>query len=151
MDDGEMWLEPCENGDTSDVRQKIFTGNTVEEVEFAYANGMTGSAEVEITRIDKEEPEAVTVVYSPFQMATMGSVVVHLLVNEDVQTIDEDWVRITDRYFMKLFSSNTSKFVYFTDLAGNKGSTGIVIDWIEVPEQNYGYKGEVQTFVAPQD
>jgi hypothetical protein len=72
-------------------------------------------------------------------------------VNEDVQTIDEDWVRITDRYFMKLFSSNTSKFVNFTDLAGNKGSTGIVIDWIGVPEQNYGANGDYQIFVAPQD
>jgi hypothetical protein len=82
---------------------------------------------------------------------TTGNVVVHLFLDEAVKAIGGDWVKITDTYFTKIFASNTSEVVQFVDMAGNVNSTGIVIDWIEVPEQNYGANGDYQIFVAPQD
>ena len=48
--------------------------------------GVTGTANVLITRIDKDAPYATSVVYSP-SAATSGNVTVTLTINEAVQAI----------------------------------------------------------------
>jgi hypothetical protein len=72
------------------VWTKTYTGNTTEMVYFEDEAGNTGSAKVEITRIDKEAPVALVVVYIPFQMVTTGEVAVMLFTDTSVQPIGGD-------------------------------------------------------------
>jgi hypothetical protein len=94
-------------------------------------------------------PQALAVAYTP-STATTGNVVVMLFVDKQVIPIDGRNGG-TGMFFTKTFATNTTEVVQFTDFAGNMGYTGVSIDWIAYPEQNYGYNGDYQTFIAPQD
>jgi hypothetical protein len=131
------WGEVLTEGWTGDgyVFTKVFTGNTVEEVVYG-KDGLTTTAKVEITRIDeKAVPQALAVTYTP-STATTGNVEVRLFTDKVVKPI-EGWAGETGQMFTKIYANNMSEVVQFTDLAGNVGMTGVKIDWIEIPEQNY--------------
>jgi hypothetical protein len=142
-------IRPCsaderENG--SQLRQKTFTGNTTETVIFEDRVGNQGQATVAITRIDKVAPQALAVVYTP-NTKTTGDVAVMLFMDKVVKPI-EGWAGGTGMMFSKIFTNNTSEKVYFTDLAGNVGNTGIFIDWVLGSDTEFSYVGNFQTFTA---
>jgi hypothetical protein len=64
---------------------KTYTGNTTETVIFEDEEGMQGQAKVEITRIDKEAPVALAVVYTP---STAREVAVLLFTDTIVRPIE---------------------------------------------------------------
>jgi hypothetical protein len=82
--------------------------------------------------------------------STTGNVVATLFVDKQVSPID-GWNGGTGVIFTKVFSDNVNSMVQFVDILGNTGSTGILVDRIEYPDSNYGYNGDYQTFIAPQN
>lgn len=101
-----------------------------------------------INRIDRTPPTAVSLFYVP-KVSTAGSVEVTLALDSVVAPI-VGWEGGTGQLFTRTYATNISDTVQFFDLAGNVGSTGILIDWIEHPNKEYGYVGSPQTFIAPE-
>jgi hypothetical protein len=89
-DDVGMGLEPfhpCDAGagedvDVSKIRQKTFTGNRVELVQFIDEAGNHGQEIVNVHWIDRTPPQAVLVQYAP-NTATKGAVKVKIRISED--------------------------------------------------------------------
>jgi hypothetical protein len=86
---------------------------------------------------DTTAPKALNVVYSP-SVATTGTVVVHLILDEAVQAITGR-TKVSDTYFMRVYSDNVQEMVVFEDRAGNRGSEKILIDWIGMRYTAEGY------------
>jgi hypothetical protein len=104
---------------------------------------------VHIDRIDTTPPTAVNVSYSP-NTSTLGIVEVTLLLDTVITPIP-GWIGTTGQVFTRTYAANTTDTVQFFDLAGNVGSTGIFIDWIQNPDKQYGYNGSPQTFIIPKE
>ena len=65
---------------------RVYTGNATGTVGFINVYGYTGTANVNIYRIDTDAPYATSVVYSPNGFTT-GNVSVTMTINEPVQAI----------------------------------------------------------------
>jgi hypothetical protein len=122
-------IRPCDAGagedvDVSEIRQKTFTGNRVELVQFADEAGNQGQEIVNVHWIDRTPPQAVLVQYAPMT-ATNGEVVVSLLLSETGSVLSSGWEKIppTPLYERGLrqatFTDNTGTTVDFVDMAGN--------------------------------
>jgi len=115
---------------TDTIFTKVYTGNESESFTITDLVGNTGRVEVQITRIDKLAPEAVTVVYNP-----------SIFTNMDVEVLltTTEWIwkpigrsgSITGTVFTKIYDANVTDTVTFYDHVYNFGSTGIEITWID--------------------
>jgi hypothetical protein len=78
-----------------------------------------------------------------------------LFINEPVAPITGR-VGGTGQVFTRTFTANTTEMVNFIDLAGNAGSTGVLIDWIRTPAPqasitytpNTATSGDVQASIS---
>ncbi|HIY62201.1 MAG TPA: leucine-rich repeat protein [Candidatus Mediterraneibacter stercoripullorum] len=104
--------------------QKTYSENTEETVTLTSLSGVTGSAVVTVTGIDKVAPEA-DVEYSTTEI-TSGSVIVTIRANEPIQT-PEGWTKVDDVTFTKEYTHNVDRNVNIYDLAGNGNDVDIRI------------------------
>jgi hypothetical protein len=128
-------IRPCDAGEWENgvkIRQKTFTGNRVELVQFEDEAGNQGQEIVNVHWIDRTPPQAVLVQYAPMT-ATNGEVVVSLLLSETGNVISSGWEKIPStplprssdgaQYERGLrqatFTDNTGTVVDFVDIAGN--------------------------------
>jgi hypothetical protein len=106
----------------------LFTGNGEWLFTFSDPAGNTGSALASVSGIDKEAPKATNVTYAPpLGTPTSGQVFVTLTTNELI-TKPDNWSGLAEgTTFTRYYANNTTETVFFYDLVGNQGYTGIVI------------------------
>ncbi|MBE6140829.1 MAG: DUF5011 domain-containing protein, partial [Firmicutes bacterium] len=103
-------------------------------VNFKDLAGNIGVSSIKIDYIDKEKPTAT--IKANISDATKEDVILTLIPSEEIKILDENWVKVSDKNEYTLtVTKNSEVVVNYQDLAGNKGSSSIKIDYIdkEVP------------------
>ncbi|MDR2541350.1 MAG: hypothetical protein LBD11_06410 [Candidatus Peribacteria bacterium] len=103
----------------------LFTGDGTWTFTFQDPAGNTGSAIATVSGIDKIAPTATVINYSTTN-PTNGSVTVTLTTSENVSPI-AGWTGNTGTSFTKVYDTNAVETIFFYDLVGNQGYTGISI------------------------
>ncbi len=127
--------------------KKTFSDNTSgqQTVNFTDLAGNSGSANYEVSNIDKTKP-TVNAVYS-ITIPTNQDVIVTVVSNEDLQNIS-GWTKVTAQEFTKEFSSNQNFTLTVSDLAGNQQSVNIKVENIDKEKPTIALNGEEVMVVA---
>jgi hypothetical protein len=104
-------------GDVALQREKVFTTNTSEIVNYSDLAGNTGQTTATVNRIDTTAPQSISLTYAP-ATATNQDVVATLITNEPIQT-PSGRTPIDQTTFTKRYTANTTETVSFSDLVGN--------------------------------
>jgi hypothetical protein len=80
--------------------------------------------------IDIDPPYIIAMSYTP-ATRTSGMVSISFTTNESIYQPNGRSGASTGITFTKIFNTNTGFVLEFSDLPGNIGSTGIIIDWID--------------------
>jgi parallel beta-helix repeat protein len=111
--------------------KKKYTQNKTETVTFTDLAGNSGSANVEVTWIDKTAPTG-TLSYDPATL-TNNDVTVTLETSESIKqtSLPGTWTKVSNTKYTKVYAANAVETVTLEDLVGNTSTLSVNISWID--------------------
>jgi hypothetical protein len=102
-------------------REKVFSANATETVNFTDESSNVGQVTATVTRIDKVAPTILAIDYNP-STATNGNVTVLLATDEPLQ-LPAGRAQIGTTSYTKTYTDNINESVQLFDLVGNSIET----------------------------
>ncbi len=117
--------------DSAGYKMLVFRENGTKTLKFRDLVGNQTIVPINVTWIDREAPKA-KIAYNPSTL-TNGPVEITLNFNEKtiLECHDFDIKKISDTSYTFTVAENVNHNIVFEDEAGNKGTTNVVVDWID--------------------